>query len=96
MKVLIVSLPIFLLAGCSGIRDTFGLNHQRPNELHTEDPVDLSIPKNWELRPPKTGGESSPNARPSPSSSARELIGEPISSPDNTESILTKKGEKAS
>ena len=47
-----------LLTGCDSVRNTFGLDHYQPNEMDVSNHPPLSLPKDFKLRPPVTGGAS--------------------------------------
>lgn len=44
-----------LLAGCSGFRQTIGLDQPAPDEFAVESRAPLTIPPDFDLRPPKPG-----------------------------------------
>lgn len=46
---------IVALAGCSGVADTLGLGRNAPDEFAVVDRPPLSLPPDFELRPPRPG-----------------------------------------
>jgi len=57
MKYGFVTLAItaVLLSGCSGVKDQLGLNKSAPDEFSVVTRAPLSVPPNYELRPPAPG-----------------------------------------
>ena len=49
-----MSVP-FLLTGCTGLRQIVGLDQPGPDEFAVESRAPLTIPPEFELRPPKPG-----------------------------------------
>ena len=52
---LILLVPIFILTGCSNPKEMLGLNKHSPDEFAVIKRAPLSMPKDYTLRPPKTG-----------------------------------------
>ena len=48
---------VLLLAGCDSARDAMGLNKQSINEFEVVPQAPLSLPPNFELRPPRPGAQ---------------------------------------
>lgn len=46
---------VFLLAGCSGTSEVMGLGRHSPDEFAVVDRAPLSLPPDYELRPPNPG-----------------------------------------
>ncbi len=46
---------IFLLYGCGGVKEKIGLIKKAPDEFQVYKSKPLSVPPNFELRPPKEG-----------------------------------------
>ncbi len=49
------------LAGCSGLQETFGMGKNPPDEFRVMSQQPLSVPPEFELRPPGSGNEAAAN-----------------------------------
>ncbi len=67
-----------LLTGCDSVRNTFGLDHYQPNEMDVSNHPPLSLPKDFKLRPPVTGGNNvvAPGAVSSSTQAQKVLLGD--------------------
>ncbi|HEX3862279.1 MAG TPA: DUF3035 domain-containing protein [Stellaceae bacterium] len=46
---------VFVLPGCTGLRQAIGLDHTGPDEFAVESRAPLTIPPDFDLRPPQPG-----------------------------------------
>jgi len=61
----VLPLTVLLLAGCSGAKETLGLERQAPDEFKVLKRAPLEQPPNFTLRPPKPGAERPQEQEPS-------------------------------
>ncbi len=63
-KTLLLGSAALLLNGCDSVRNTLGLDHYQADEFNINENPPLSIPPNYNLRPPLKDGEvdTSPKA----------------------------------
>ncbi len=72
-SIFLLPLALLLLAACSdgGVRETLGLDRQAPDEFSVVSRPPLSLPPEFELRPPRPG---EPPRGPSSNTKARALL----------------------
>ncbi|MEI6984563.1 MAG: DUF3035 domain-containing protein [Rhodospirillaceae bacterium] len=54
-KIATMTVGLLVLAGCGGFRQTFGLDHAPPDEFSVVSQAPLSLPPEYNLRPPRPG-----------------------------------------
>jgi len=54
-RIVLAGVAMVALAGCSGMRETFGLDRNSPDEFAVMSRAPLSVPPDFELRPPAPG-----------------------------------------
>ncbi len=64
------------LTACSGVRDQLGLNRQAPDEFTVVRKAPLSLPPNFNLRPPTPGSPAADRSTPSTELARRALTGD--------------------
>lgn len=62
----------FLLTGCAGFKQTIGLEAQAPDEFAVESRAPLTVPPEFDLRPPAPGAPRPQDVN--PASSAQQAI----------------------
>jgi hypothetical protein len=63
---------LFLLAGCTGFKQVVGLEAQAPDEFAVESRAPLTIPPEYDLRPPAPGAPRPQEV--SPSATAQQAL----------------------
>ena len=80
------------LSACSGVRDQLGLNRQAPDEFTVVRKAPLSLPPNFNLRPPTPGSPAADRSPPATELARRALTGDRAGpQPDAPQSV----GEQA-
>jgi hypothetical protein len=54
-RLTLLPLCLLMLTGCDTVRDTLGLEHSGPNEFDVATSAPLSMPPDYNLRPPEPG-----------------------------------------
>lgn len=89
---LLIVLP-FLAAACTDVRDTLGLTKSAPDEFVVVSRPPLSVPPDFELRPPSSQPGANRLAMPSTEDAAREaLLGTSTATPAAARAISSPDG----
>lgn len=70
----LLPLSLVLLTGCDTVRDTLGLEHSAPNEFDVSSSAPLSMPPDYNLRPPEPGA-ARPQEVPADVQAQKTLLG---------------------
>lgn len=89
-------MSVSLLAACSTAKQELGLTRQSPDEFSVIERAPLSLPPDYTLRPPRSGGPAAATALSAESQARRVVLGseaEAITAPSSaTEMLLQKAG----
>lgn len=75
LKILTVIVAALSLSGCDSVRHTLGLDHYQPDEFNIVDHPPLSMPKDYNLRPPSDGNTPIKEVDRSTNQAAQTLLG---------------------
>ena len=95
--ILTIAIPV-LLAGCGSVKDGFGFSKNSPDEFQVITKSPLIIPPDFNLRPPKSGEQTTANTTPTETAQIL-LLGKKAETPEETfspaeQNILNKAGSK--
>ncbi len=89
-------LALSFLAACSSAKEELGLTRQSPDEFSVVERAPLSLPPDYTLRPPRSGGPVAPGVASSEAQARRVILGsqsDTVAAPSSaTESLLAKAG----
>lgn len=91
LLVLGLAIILFGLSGCDHVKDAFGMNHYQADEFNICDNPPLSLPPNYDLRPPQTNTMTTTKDG-QPSEKAKSVVGKPkVNSSNATEQKLLQR-----
>lgn len=88
-KAVLLGSAMLALAGCSSAADALGLGRNAPDEFAVVDRAPLSLPPDYELRPPKPGAPRPQEVR-TPEKAGNVLFGS-----NSTKTFLTRDADQA-